>query len=247
MHKSVRMRTFPFPGRSFAADSVTAMPGLVERLRPATGIRISADLPPGGPSVMERLRRSGLHGSGRRCVQVRRPRKPSHCSRVRRASACGWFPSDLADHCCRRIAKVNRPGLAEADFAWLRGHGFSFQSCVEVGLGLGRRDVSNRLERATRIEPVHPFQRGVFHGLEAAPQATALDELGLEQAVDRLGQRVVSAVAGAADRGLDARLRLALGVANGQVWGGLNRSSHHLARLIAPAKGLEPCRDVPGS
>jgi hypothetical protein len=83
--------------------------------------------------------------------------------------------------------------------------GPSFQSGVEVGFGFGWRDVSDGLQQAAVVEPVDPFQRRVFDGLEAAPWAAAVDDLGLEEPVDRLGQGVVIAVADAADGGLDAR------------------------------------------
>jgi hypothetical protein len=69
------------------------------------------------------------------------------------------------------------------------------------------------------VEPVHPLEGGLFDGLNAAPGSTPVDRLGPEGAVDRLGQGVVAAVADAADRGLDAGLGEALGVADGQVLG----------------------------
>jgi hypothetical protein len=94
---------------------------------------------------------------------------------------------------------------------------FSFQSCVEVCLGLCWRDVPDGFQQAAVVEPVDPFEGGVFHGLEAAPWAAAVDDLGLEEAVDRLGQGVVVAVADAADRGFDPGFGQALGVANGQI------------------------------
>jgi hypothetical protein len=50
-------------------------------------------------------------------------------------------------------------------------------------------------------------------------------DLGLGQAVARLGERVVADVTDAADRGLLADLGKRLGVADRQVSGGLNRSS----------------------
>ena len=67
------------------------------------------------------------------------------------------------------------------------------------------------------IEPVDPLKRGVLDGFEAAPWSTAMDDLGLVKAVDRLGQSVVVAVADAADRGLDPGLGEALGVLDGHV------------------------------
>jgi hypothetical protein len=49
-----------------------------------------------------------------------------------------------------------------------------------------------------------------------------VNQLGLVQAVDGLGQRVVIAVALAANRGLDARLGQTLLTTNEQVLGGFN-------------------------
>jgi len=51
----------------------------------------------------------------------------------------------------------------------------------------------------------------MFDGFEAAPRATAVDVFGFEEAVDRLGKRIVITVADAADRGLDARFGQSLG------------------------------------
>ena len=47
--------------------------------------------------------------------------------------------------------------------------------------------------------------------------ATAVDDLSLEQPVDRLGQGIVVTVAHAADGRFDSRLSQSLGVANGQI------------------------------
>ena len=44
-----------------------------------------------------------------------------------------------------------------------------------------------------------------------------MDDLGLEQPVDRFGQRVVIGIPDAADRGLDACFRKALNVAYGKI------------------------------
>jgi hypothetical protein len=50
------------------------------------------------------------------------------------------------------------------------------------------------------VEPVDPFERGIFDSFEAAPRSTPVDHLGLVEAVDGLGQSVVVAVADAANR-----------------------------------------------
>jgi hypothetical protein len=65
------------------------------------------------------------------------------------------------------------------------------------------------------IEPPDPLQRRELHVLTTTPRSAATDDLGLEEADDSLGQRVVVRVATASDRRLDARLYQALGVANG--------------------------------
>jgi hypothetical protein len=83
--------------------------------------------------------------------------------------------------------------------------------------GLGRRNVSDRPEQAAVVEPVDPLECGEFHRVEAAPRPAPMDHLGLEEAYHRLGERIVVAVADAADGGLDGGLRESLGVADGQV------------------------------
>jgi hypothetical protein len=76
---------------------------------------------------------------------------------------------------------------------------------VLIGLGIITcfgfcgRDISDRFEQAPIVEPVDPFKRGEFHRLGTAPRAAAVDHLGLEQTVDGFGERVVVAVADAAD------------------------------------------------
>jgi hypothetical protein len=68
-------------------------------------------------------------------------------------------------------------------------------------LGLGGRDIPDRLEQSPVVEPVDPFQRGVFDGFEGSPGASSVDDLGLVKAVDRFGQGVVIAVTDAATDG----------------------------------------------
>ena len=45
-----------------------------------------------------------------------------------------------------------------------------------------------------------PFERGELEGFYAAPGTAPMDDLGFVEAVDRLGEGVVLAVANAADR-----------------------------------------------
>src|SRR5271168_2639960 len=62
------------------------------------------------------------------------------------------------------------------------------------------------------IEPVHPFQRRELDSLEGPPWPAAVDDLGLVETVDGLGESIVIAVPDAAYRRFDASFRQALGV-----------------------------------
>lgn len=85
-------------------------------------------------------------------------------------------------------------------------------SGVKLLLGLGPRDVTDGLEDASVVEPVDPFEGGVFHGIKRAPWTTPVDHLGLEQPIDRLGQGIVVTISDAAYRGgLDPGFGQALG------------------------------------
>ena len=79
------------------------------------------------------------------------------------------------------------------------------------------------------VEPADPFEGGQFDGFAGWP-APAVDHLGLVQAVDRLGQGVVVAVALAADGGLDAGLGETFGVADAEVL----RAANDGPGLLAP-------------
>ena len=54
------------------------------------------------------------------------------------------------------------------------------------------------------VEPVDPFGGGQFDFLDGAPGLAGLDQLGLVQPIDRLGQGVVVGAAARADQWLDA-------------------------------------------
>ncbi len=69
------------------------------------------------------------------------------------------------------------------------------------------------------VEPSHPFERRDLEGLSALPGCSAMDQFGLIQPVNGLGQRVVVAVAAAADRRLDPRLGESFGVPTRDVLG----------------------------
>lgn len=66
------------------------------------------------------------------------------------------------------------------------------------GFRLGRWNVADGAEQPTNVEPVHPFERRHFNGLQIAPRPEAMNHFGLVQAVDRLSQRVIVGVAHAA-------------------------------------------------
>ena len=54
------------------------------------------------------------------------------------------------------------------------------------------------------VEPVDPLGGGQLDLLDGPPGLARFDQLGLVEAVDGLGQRVVIGAADGADRGLDA-------------------------------------------
>ena len=63
-------------------------------------------------------------------------------------------------------------------------------------LGFCWGDVAAVLVEPVVVEPVDPLCRGDLDGVLGAPRTARLDQLGLVQAVDRLGQRVVEALTG---------------------------------------------------
>lgn len=67
--------------------------------------------------------------------------------------------------CLTLAGKGTAPGFPAADLPQRRCQFFSFDSRVEFGLCLGWRDAPDGLEETAIVEPVHPFQRRVFHGL----------------------------------------------------------------------------------
>lgn len=61
---------------------------------------------------------------------------------------------------------------------------------VVGALELDRWQVAVVLQQAAVVEPVDPFGGGEFDLLDGAPGPAGTDDLGLVQAVDRLGERV---------------------------------------------------------
>jgi hypothetical protein len=86
-------------------------------------------------------------------------------------------------------------------------HGKPILFRIIARFGFCGRDISDRFKQATIVEPVDPFEGGEFHRLGAAPWATPVDYLGFEQAVDGFGERVVVAVADAAEGSMPASSR----------------------------------------
>jgi len=62
---------------------------------------------------------------------------------------------------------------------------------IVAGFGLGGWDIADRLEKPAVVEPVHPFEGGELHCLGVTPGPAAVDHLGLEQSIDRFGEREV--------------------------------------------------------
>jgi hypothetical protein len=70
---------------------------------------------------------------------------------------------------------------------------------VVLNLVLDRRDRADFAAQASVVEPVDVLSDGDLEVVDAAPGALVADQLGLEQRVERLGERVVVAVAGGPD------------------------------------------------
>ena len=86
------------------------------------------------------------------------------------------------------------------------------------------------------VEPRNPLERCPLDRLTRLPRPAPVDDLGLVQAVDGLGQRVVVAVASAANRGFDAGFGQAFAVANRDVLRTAVAVMHQLAVTFAPAR-----------
>lgn len=67
------------------------------------------------------------------------------------------------------------------------------------------------------IEPRDPFERCQLDGLLGLPGAASVNDFRLVEAIDGFGERVVVAVALAADGGFDAGFPETFRIANGKV------------------------------
>jgi len=109
-----------------------------------------------------------------------------------------------------------------------------------VSFELDRRHVVERLVDPPVVEPVDVFQCLPFDVLDVAPGPLAVDEFGLEEAVEALGQRIIVAVALGPDRRDDLRLTESLGVTNAEVLTRFNRWKQHLLVEVIVSALREP-------
>lgn len=109
-----------------------------------------------------------------------------------------------------------------------RPHGGPSELTIVSCFGFGGWNVADRPEQAAVIEPVDPFERRQFDGLQIAPRTAFMNDFRLVQTVNRLGQRIVVRVANTAHRRLDTSVLQALRVADRDILGGFNWSSQHL-------------------
>ncbi len=77
--------------------------------------------------------------------------------------------------------------------------------------------VAERFEQAAVVEPVDPHDGRVLDAVDVAPWTSSPNHLGLEQADDGLGERVVVRIADASNRAFEACCGEPLGVANADV------------------------------
>lgn len=69
-------------------------------------------------------------------------------------------------------------------------HGLTSESPIVVRLGFSRRDVAQVRHQPVMVEPRGPFERGEFDGFLALAWRPLVNQFGLVQTVDGLGQGV---------------------------------------------------------
>ena len=85
---------------------------------------------------------------------------------------------------------------------------------IQLLLGLYWWDISDGLQQSTIVEPVDPFQGFPLDRICSFPWPQPVNDFRLEQADDRLRQRVVLAVTYTANRGFDPGFSLAFDIAD---------------------------------
>ena len=77
----------------------------------------------------------------------------------------------------RREGVVTRPGFAEAVLFEPRRFGGCLDLRLITRFGLGRGNISNRLQRSPVVETVDPFHRGELNLFSITPQPQSPDRL----------------------------------------------------------------------
>ena len=80
------------------------------------------------------------------------------------------------------------------------------------------------------VEPVYPFEGCVFNGFEVALWSATMDDIGLEEAADRLGESIVVDAANASNLGFDACIGQPFGVFDREILGRFKVSGCWTAR-----------------
>src|SRR3990170_3256831 len=180
------------------------------------------------PSAVQRKsasapNRATTRGSPKRSPGARASRGPvgaTSASNVEAAGAQRWASRSramrrrlMARPTATSAARLNRTGSRGDPGGWFSGGCLGrLQTLMVGGLELGRRDVAAGGVEAAGGPEVDPPPGRQLDLLDAPPGA-AVDELGLVEAVDALGEGVVVAVAPRPDRGDCLDLSEPLGVA----------------------------------
>lgn len=110
--------------------------------------------------------------------------------------------------------------LGIKEVVWLNDsvHRLSFRAGTVIDLFSQRgRNIPDGSVQALMVVPGNPFQRCQLRGHLGFPRRSAMGSLGHAQSVDGLSQRIIVAVASAADRWFDASLVQTFGIADGRL------------------------------
>ncbi len=89
----------------------------------------------------------------------------------------------------------NRPGMSGDSRAWTRSDVLGLVLSVVGALEIGWWDVAAVLVEAAVVEPVDPLRGRDLNVVDGPPRTSTLDQFGLLEPVDRLGQRVIVGIA----------------------------------------------------